>query len=193
VISLIVSPWTKCSRRIRLIVFTVGIPPRCSLPNQSEQRNSPTVIASWHPQFACKRRKIADVIGCDFDDLLALAGRVSTELSKIIKQSQHRYHMTALLRTAKGFTAEEMGGVCAGVQCGATFHARYRLRVRSLAADSAHRACGAGVHGRHPKPFTISDTKKLADTVTIDIMTPARGTIWVSFFEARARAPRPPP
>ena len=53
-------------------------------------------------------RKIAEVIGCDPDDLLARAGRVPSELSEIIKQSPHRHEMTALLRTAKGFTAEEM-------------------------------------------------------------------------------------
>jgi transcriptional regulator with XRE-family HTH domain len=64
-------------------------------------------IEDWKPGEE-KLRKIAEVIGCDADDLLARAGRVPTELSEIIKLSPHRHHMTALLRTAKGFNAEEM-------------------------------------------------------------------------------------
>lgn len=56
----------------------------------------------WKPGEE-KLRKIAEVICCE-----ARAGRVPTELSEIIKQSPHRHQMTALLRTAKGFTAEEM-------------------------------------------------------------------------------------
>jgi HTH-type transcriptional regulator, competence development regulator len=71
---------------------------------------SPTFLSKvetedWKPGEE-KLRKIAEVIACDPDDLLARAGRVPTELSEIIKQSPHRHEMTALLRTAKGFTAE---------------------------------------------------------------------------------------
>jgi HTH-type transcriptional regulator, competence development regulator len=74
---------------------------------------SPTFLSKvetedWKPGEE-KLRNIAQVIGCDPDDLLAQAGRVPTELSDIIKQSPHRHEMTALLRTARGFTAEEMG------------------------------------------------------------------------------------
>jgi HTH-type transcriptional regulator, competence development regulator len=73
---------------------------------------SPTFLSKvetedWKPGED-KLRRIAEVIGCDPDDLLARAGRVPTELSEIIKQSPHRHEMTALLRTTKGFTAEEM-------------------------------------------------------------------------------------
>ena len=73
---------------------------------------SPTFLSKvetedWKPGEE-KLRKIAEVIGCDPEDLMARAGRVPTELSEIIKQSPHRHQMTALLRTAKGFTAEEM-------------------------------------------------------------------------------------
>jgi transcriptional regulator with XRE-family HTH domain len=72
---------------------------------------SPTFLSKvetedWKPGED-KLRKIAEVIGCDPDDLFARAGRVPTELSDIIKQSP-RHEMTALLRTAKGFSAEEM-------------------------------------------------------------------------------------
>jgi transcriptional regulator with XRE-family HTH domain len=74
---------------------------------------SPTFLSKvetedWKPGEE-KLRNIAQVIGCDPDDLLARAGRVPTELSEIIKQSPHRHEMVTLLRTAKAFTAEEMG------------------------------------------------------------------------------------
>jgi transcriptional regulator with XRE-family HTH domain len=73
---------------------------------------SPTFLSKvetedWKPGEE-KLRKIAEVIGCDPDDLLALAGRVPAELSEIIKQSPHRHSMTRLLRTTKGFTSEKM-------------------------------------------------------------------------------------
>jgi transcriptional regulator with XRE-family HTH domain len=73
---------------------------------------SPTFLSKvetedWKPGEE-KLRRIAEVIGCDPDILLARAGRVPTELSEIIKNSPHRHQMTALLRTTKGFTADEM-------------------------------------------------------------------------------------
>src|SRR6476620_7170431 len=59
---------------------------------------SPTFLSKvetedWKPGED-KLRKIAEVIGCDPDDLLARAGRVPTELSEIIKQSPHRSVVT---------------------------------------------------------------------------------------------------
>src|SRR5258708_19696417 len=73
---------------------------------------SPTFLSKvetedWKPGED-KLRKIAEVIGCDPDDLLARAGRVPTELSEIIKQNPHRHQMTPLLRTARGLTPEQM-------------------------------------------------------------------------------------
>jgi transcriptional regulator with XRE-family HTH domain len=53
-----------------------------------------------------KVRAIARIIGCDADDLLARAGRVSADLSDIIKQ--HPRELAALLRTTKGLTAKDM-------------------------------------------------------------------------------------
>jgi transcriptional regulator with XRE-family HTH domain len=53
-----------------------------------------------------KVRAIAEIIGCDADDLLARAGRVASDLSDIIKQ--HPRELAALLRTTKGLTAEDM-------------------------------------------------------------------------------------
>jgi transcriptional regulator with XRE-family HTH domain len=55
-----------------------------------------------------KLRKIAEIIGCDADELVARAGRVPSELSKIIKEHPHRHELTALLRTTKGLSAEDM-------------------------------------------------------------------------------------
>jgi transcriptional regulator with XRE-family HTH domain len=53
-----------------------------------------------------KVRAIAKIIGCDEDELLARAGRVSTDLSDIIKR--HPVELGALLRTTKGLTAEDI-------------------------------------------------------------------------------------
>ena len=61
----------------------------------------------WKPGEE-KLRKIAEVIGCNAGDLLAMAGRVPSELTDIIRQHPHRREMTTLLRTTKGMTAEEM-------------------------------------------------------------------------------------
>ena len=62
---------------------------------------------NWKPGED-KLRKIAEIIDCDADDLLAMAGRVPSELTDIIRQHPHRREMAALLRTTKGLTAEEM-------------------------------------------------------------------------------------
>jgi transcriptional regulator with XRE-family HTH domain len=51
-------------------------------------------------------RAIAKVIECDADDLLARAGRVSSDISAIIKR--HPVQLAALLRTTNGLTAEEI-------------------------------------------------------------------------------------
>jgi transcriptional regulator with XRE-family HTH domain len=58
------------------------------------------------PPAEDKVRKIAKIIGCDVDDLLARAGRVSTDISDIIKR--HPVELAALLRTTKGLTAEDI-------------------------------------------------------------------------------------
>src|SRR3954454_8063674 len=53
-----------------------------------------------------KVRKIAAIIGCDSDELLARADRVSSDLSEIIKRRP--VEVAALLRTTKGLTADDM-------------------------------------------------------------------------------------
>jgi hypothetical protein len=59
-------------------------------------------------------RKIAEIIGCDADELLARAGRVSSDLSEIIRR--HPVELAALLRTTRGLTAVEMTKLARQVQ-----------------------------------------------------------------------------
>src|ERR1700720_4306043 len=70
---------------------------------------SPTYLSKverdeFPPPAEDKVRKIAEIIGCDADELLARAGRVSSDLSEIIKK--HPRELAALLRTTKGLSAD---------------------------------------------------------------------------------------
>jgi transcriptional regulator with XRE-family HTH domain len=72
---------------------------------------SPTYLSKverdeFPPPAEDKVRKIAEIIGCDSDELLGRAGRVSSDLSDIIKRQPVEY--AALLRTTKGFKAEDI-------------------------------------------------------------------------------------
>jgi transcriptional regulator with XRE-family HTH domain len=72
---------------------------------------SPTYLTKiergeFDPPAEDKVRKIAEIIGRDADELLAQAGRVSSDLSEIIKQRP--VELAALLRTTKGLTTEDM-------------------------------------------------------------------------------------
>jgi ribosome-binding protein aMBF1 (putative translation factor) len=72
---------------------------------------SPTYVSKverdeFPPPAEDKVKAIAQIIKCDTDELLARAGRVSSDLSDIIKR--HPRDVAALLRTTKGLTAEEM-------------------------------------------------------------------------------------
>lgn len=51
-------------------------------------------------------RAIAKELGCDVDDLLAMAGRVSSDISDIIKR--HPVQLAALLRTTKDMSADDI-------------------------------------------------------------------------------------
>jgi transcriptional regulator with XRE-family HTH domain len=61
-----------------------------------------------------KVRAIAKIIGCDADDLMARAGRVSSDLADIIKR--HPVELAALLRTTKGLTPDEITKLARQVQ-----------------------------------------------------------------------------
>jgi transcriptional regulator with XRE-family HTH domain len=72
---------------------------------------SPTYMSKverdeFRPPAEDKVRAIAGILGCDVDDLLARAGRVSTEITDIIKR--HPAVLAALLRTTNGMSAEEI-------------------------------------------------------------------------------------
>jgi transcriptional regulator with XRE-family HTH domain len=72
---------------------------------------SPTYLSKverdeFAPPAEDKVRKIAEVIGCDADELLALAGRVASDLTDIIRERPRE--MADFLRTARGLTAEDM-------------------------------------------------------------------------------------
>lgn len=72
---------------------------------------SPTYLSKierdeFPPPAEDKVKALAKIIGCDADDLLARANRVSTDISDIIKR--HPVEMAALLRTTKGLTADEI-------------------------------------------------------------------------------------
>jgi transcriptional regulator with XRE-family HTH domain len=72
---------------------------------------SPTYLSKverdeFPPPAEGKVKAIAKIIQCDSDDLLARAGRVSTDISDIIKR--HPIELAALLRTTKGLTADDI-------------------------------------------------------------------------------------
>jgi transcriptional regulator with XRE-family HTH domain len=72
---------------------------------------SPTYLSKverdeFPPPAEDKVKAIARIIERDADELLARAGRVSSDLSEIIKR--HPVELAALLRTTKGLTAEDI-------------------------------------------------------------------------------------
>ena len=72
---------------------------------------SPTYLSKverdeFPPPVEEKVRKIADIIGRDPDELLALAGRVASDLTDIIRKRPRE--MADFLRAAKGLTAEDI-------------------------------------------------------------------------------------
>jgi ribosome-binding protein aMBF1 (putative translation factor) len=72
---------------------------------------SPTYLSKverdeFPPPAEDKVKAIAKIIEYDADDLLARGGRVSTDISDIIKR--HPVELAALLRTTKGLTADDI-------------------------------------------------------------------------------------
>jgi transcriptional regulator with XRE-family HTH domain len=72
---------------------------------------SPTYLSKverdeFPPPAEDKVKAIAAIIECDVDELLALAGKVASDLSEIIKRQPVK--LAALLRTTKELTAEDI-------------------------------------------------------------------------------------
>jgi transcriptional regulator with XRE-family HTH domain len=72
---------------------------------------SPTYLSKverdeFPPPAEDRVKEIAKVIGYDADELLALAGRVASDISDIIKRQP--VELAALLRTTKGLKAEDI-------------------------------------------------------------------------------------
>ena len=72
---------------------------------------SPTYMSKiergdFDPPAEDKVRRIAEIIGHDPDVLLALAGRVASDLTDIIRQRPRQ--MADFLRAAKGLTADDI-------------------------------------------------------------------------------------
>lgn len=72
---------------------------------------SPTYLSKverdeFPPPAEDRVRRIAEILGRDPDELLALAGRVASDLTEIIRQRPRE--MADFLRAAKGLTAEEL-------------------------------------------------------------------------------------
>jgi transcriptional regulator with XRE-family HTH domain len=72
---------------------------------------SPTYLSKierdeFPPPAEDRVKAIAKIIECDPDDLLARAGRVSSDISDIIKRQP--VELAALLRTTRGLTADDI-------------------------------------------------------------------------------------
>src|SRR5262245_20066368 len=82
---------------------------------------SPTYLSKverdeFPPPAEDKVRAIAKLIEWDADDLLARAGRVSSDITDIIKR--HPVELAALLRTTKGLSTTEIGRLAREAQKG---------------------------------------------------------------------------
>jgi transcriptional regulator with XRE-family HTH domain len=72
---------------------------------------SPTYLSKierdeFPPPTEERVREIAAILDCDVDDLLAKAGRVSSDVSDIIKR--HPVQLAALLRTTNGMSVDDI-------------------------------------------------------------------------------------
>jgi transcriptional regulator with XRE-family HTH domain len=68
----------------------------------------------FSPPAEDKIRRIAEIIGRDADELLALAGRVASDLTDIIRQRPRE--MADFMRAAKGLTADELARLARAAQ-----------------------------------------------------------------------------
>ncbi len=81
---------------------------------------SPTYLSKverdeFPPAAEDKVRKIAEIFDIDVDELLALAGKVSSDLTEIIRE--HPRELAALLRTTRGMTADDVVRLAHEAEC----------------------------------------------------------------------------
>jgi transcriptional regulator with XRE-family HTH domain len=74
---------------------------------------SPTYLSKverdqFPPPAEDKVKRIAEILGRDPDELLALAGRVASDVTDVIRHHPHPREMADFLRAAKGLTAEQL-------------------------------------------------------------------------------------
>jgi transcriptional regulator with XRE-family HTH domain len=72
---------------------------------------SPTYLSKFErdecdPPTEDRVRAIAEILGCDTEELMAKAGRLPSELSDIFKR--HPLELATLLRTTNGMSAEDI-------------------------------------------------------------------------------------
>ena len=80
---------------------------------------SPTYLSKverdeFPPPAEDKVKALAEILDLDVDELLALAGKVSSELTEIIRRQPRE--MASFLRAANGLTAEEMSRLASRAQ-----------------------------------------------------------------------------
>jgi transcriptional regulator with XRE-family HTH domain len=82
---------------LREMAKKIGVSPTYMSKVERDEFTPPTEDRVW---------SIAQILECDPDELLAMAGRVPSDLADIIKR--HPVEMSALLRTANGLSAEDL-------------------------------------------------------------------------------------
>ena len=90
----------------------IGLRQMAKLIGVSPAYMSKVERAESTPPTEDKVRSIAQILECDPDELLAMAGRVPSDLADIIKR--HPVEMSALLRTANGLSAEVLARLSRG-------------------------------------------------------------------------------
>lgn len=92
----------------------IGLRPFAKMIGVSPTYLSKVEREEFPPPAEDKVLAIAKIIGRDPDEMLALAGRVASDLTDIIRR--HPREMASFLRAANGLTAEEMARLASRAQ-----------------------------------------------------------------------------
>ena len=91
----------------------IGLREMAKLIGVSSTYLSQVERGNFAPPAEDRVRKIAEIIGRDPDELLALAGRVSSDLKEIIRQNPRE--MATFLRSANKLSAQQRAKLLSGV------------------------------------------------------------------------------